>query len=335
MKSNRIKNKIALLLGGNSPEREVSLSSGLAIYKALENLNYNVKIIDPAYGENQPEDQEKFFQTKPFTEISTSNYIRAFNSTHFENIDIVFIALHGKWGEDGTVQSLLELKKISYTGSGVLASAVSMDKALSKVIFQHHNVNTPDWIIIDGNKSNTDIKAHVKKSIGYPCIIKPNDQGSTIGLSLCESEDQLESGIAEAGKFSNNVLLEKFIEGRELTVGILDDQPLPPLEIIPKHSLYDYECKYTDGMSSYEVPARLPEEIKILLQQQALLAYKALGCRSYGRVDFRLSKENVPYCLELNTLPGMTGNSLVPKMALAAGISFENLIEKITINSRR
>src|SRR3972149_1559562 len=249
--------KIALVVGGTSTERNVSKSSGQSIYKALLSLGCNPIVVDPAYGINQPKDKSSFFAHDDTLEISNLNYVRVVNSKLFDNVDIAFLALHGKWGEDGTIQSLLELRGVKYTGSKVLASALAMDKIMSKILF------------------------------------------------------------------------EEFIDGQEVTVAVLDNQPLPVLEIKPKHNVYDYECKYTSGMSEYEVPAKIPEEVVKQIQDQALAAHISLGCEVYSRADFRLSNELKPYCLEVNTLPGMTSTSLVPKMAKAVGISFEELIEKI------
>lgn len=322
--------KVLLLVGGISPEREVSKSSGENIYKALVELGYSVTIVDPAYGDNQPTNATDFFAEKNYTEISKENYIKAVNLKIFDNIDLVFNALHGKYGEDGIVQSLLELKNIKYTGSGVLPSSLTMDKCASKILFQHFNVSTPDWFCISQNELDfTLIKKQISSKFGYPCVIKPNDQGSTIGLTICKSEEGIEESINLAFQFSNKVVVEEFISGHELTVGVIDNIVLPPLEIKPLKGFYDYEAKYSDGMSEYEVPAKFPDEVINLLQSQAKLAYDALGCTAYARLDFRVNDKNEVYCLEANTLPGMTSHSLLPKMAKAANISFNELIEKI------
>ena len=325
-----IKNlKIALLLGGTSPEREVSKSSAKSIYNALLNLGYQVKLIDPAYGTNQPDEIEDFFNDQDFTKISNKNYVECVASSLFDDIDLVFIALHGKWGEDGTIQSLLELRGVKYTGSKVLASSITMDKLMSKILFQHYNIKTPGWIVAENGDLNDDIESQIKNKFGFPCVIKPNDQGSTVGLTICNNESEVKDAIKLALEFSDKALIEQYIDGHEVTVAVLNDKALPVLEIKPKHKLYDYECKYTHGMSEYEVPANLPDNVKSELQNEALLAFKALGCSVYGRADFRLSRDFQPYCLEVNTLPGMTSTSLVPKMALSVGISFDELIDRI------
>ncbi|MDR3628580.1 MAG: D-alanine--D-alanine ligase, partial [Ignavibacteriaceae bacterium] len=216
-----------------------------------------------------------------------------------------------------------------YTGSNVVTSAIAMDKLLSKILFRHYDINTPAWIVVEKHDEVTVIKKKIKENFGYPCVVKPNDQGSTVGLTICKNADGLSKALKLAQKFANKVLIEEYIPGHEVTVGVLDNKPLPVLEIKPKHGFYDYKCKYTHGMSVYEVPANLPEWVQLELQSQALKAYNALGCKVYSRMDFRLSNDYNTYCLEVNTLPGMTSTSLVPKMAKAVGISFEELIDKI------
>ena len=322
--------RIALLVGGTAPEREVSKESSKSILGALKTLGYQVKVINPAYGVNQPQNEEDFFTEKDFTEISNKNYVEAVNSSLFDDVDLAFIGLHGKWGEDGTIQSLLELKGIKYTGAKVLPSALAMDKVMTKIMFKHFGVPTPIWIAIKRDKIDyAQIKKEINDAFGYPVVIKPADEGSTFGLTVCRNEDEIEKAVELAGKFSRKILAEEYIPGRELTVGVLDKQVLPVLEIVPKNGLYDYECKYTDGMSEYIVPADIPKDIAEFIQAQALKAYNAVECSNYGRVDFRLTDENKAYCLEVNTLPGMTSHSLIPKMAKAVGIGFNELVDRI------
>ena len=324
------KPKVALLVGGTSPEREVSKMSGKGVLQALKKLGYPAIVVDPAYGLNQPKDEESFFNEKDFSDISNRNCIDALNSHLFNDVDVVFSAMHGKWAEDGTIQSLLELRGLSYTGSKVKASALAMDKNISKTIFKQVGVNTAEWFCLTKEKSEPDsVAEQIKRKINFPCIIKPNDQGSTVGLKFVENELEVEEGITIAMQFSSRVLIERYIPGREITVGILGSQALPVLEIVPKSGLYDYKSKYTPGMSEYIVPARIPEDLSKEARKQALIAFQSLGCEGYGRVDFRLSNENIIYCLEVNTLPGMTPLSLVPKAARSSGISFEELIERI------
>ncbi len=332
MSNNNI--NVALLVGGTSPEREVSKNTGKSILKALLDLDYKVKVIDPAFGLNQPKEIEIFFEEKDYTERTNRNFVEAINSTMFDDVDFAFIALHGKWGEDGAIQSLLELRGIKYTGSKVLASSLAMDKSMAKVMFQHFDVDTPRWFVI--NKYDTDfelIKTKIKKFFGYPCVIKPNDEGSTIGLTICRGDVEVSQAIIKAQQFSKKVLVEEYIPGHELTVAVVDQRALPVLEIKPKSGFYDYENKYTQGRTDYIVPAEIPQKVAEHLQHQALLAFNSLGCESYARIDFRVTNDFKSYCLEVNTLPGMTSTSLVPKMAKAACISFEDLIDRIIKNS--
>lgn len=296
----------------------------------MQNLGYDVVVLDPAYGINQPFDVEDYFNEKDFADISNENYLDAINLISPNEFDVAFLALHGKYGEDGTIQSLLELKGIKYTGSKVLSSALAMDKIMSKILFEEYNVPTPKWFHFKYDEFTTDeVNALINKKFGYPAVIKPNDQGSTVGLTICKTPDQLDEAIHNAFEFSDRILVEEYIAGREVTVAVLDQIAFPVLEIKPKHGIYDYECKYTAGMSEYIVPAEINDDVAKLLQKIAVQAYNSLRCEVYARVDFRLSNENEAYALEVNTLPGMTSLSLVPKMAKAVGISFEQLIEKI------
>ena len=324
------KPKVALLVGGTSPEREVSKMSGKGVLQALKGLQYPTIIVDPAYGLNQLKEEEQFFLKNDFGEISNRNCIDAINSGLLDNVNVVFSALHGKWAEDGTIQSLLELRGLKYTGSKVLASALAMDKEMSKVIFRQAGVQTADWFTVKYKSFEPVLIAdEINQRFGFPCIIKANDQGSTVGLKLVKDESEVEEGIVLAQQFSSKALIEKYIPGRELTVAILINEALPVLEIVPKSGLYDYKSKYTSGMSEYIVPADIPNEVAEKAQQQALTAFHALGCEGYSRVDFRMNNDNELYCLEVNTLPGMTPLSLVPKAAKAVGISFEELIKRI------
>ncbi len=320
--------KIILLAGGSSPEREISLRSGKAIYKALLELGHTVTLVDPALGKDQPKNDEEFFNPDINKgKISTQNYIDSFQLDSFSNVDLVFIALHGKWGEDGTVQSILDLMNLKYTGSGVLSSSICIDKNLTKVIVKHFDVITPEWKVFSKNEKQN-VKNFVKE-IGLPVIFKPNDQGSTIGFSLVNNFEDLDPAFEEALKYSNQVLVEKYIKGRELTVSILGEKALPIIEVKPTHQLYDYECKYTKGMTQYICPAELNSKIAELVQEQAMIAFKACKCEVFGRVDFILDENNTPFFLEINTIPGMTDLSLVPMAAKAIGMNFNQLIKKI------
>ncbi len=334
---------IIVLTGGTSAERNVALASGKAIAGALRRSGHNVKVIDPVFGANQP-DEETIFQDRPVigSEFPTIEELNAFSnrkvmecisSALFDNIDIVFLGLHGKFGEDGRIQSLLELRGVKYTGSGVTSSAMAMDKNISKIMFNHYNIPTAKWLMLKkGNSEPIKVDESIKLQIGYPAVIKPNDEGSTVGLSIVQPdvEDvQLGKALDDAFEYSDCVMAEEYIDGRELTVAILGDVSLPVVEIKPKSGFYDYVHKYTKGFTDYFCPADLPEKLANDIREKAMIAHKSLGCSVYSRVDFRLNSRGESYCLEVNTLPGMTELSLVPKAAGASGISFEDLLNRI------
>ncbi len=330
--------KIAVLLGGSSPERMVSIASGKGVVNALRELGHDVVAIDPALGTEQIKEQELFAQAvganPPYQEfldrLSPRNYLTTIDSRLLDGVDLAFVILHGKWGEDGMIQSLLELRSIPYTGSGIMASAIAMDKVMSKKLFLHHGTPTAKWYDYRVNSSSR--SALVKKAvaeIGYPNVVKPNDQGSSVAITIVKNESELDSALDEAEKFSETVLVEQFIDGAELTVGILGDEPLPVIEIRPHGGFYDYHHKYTKGMTDYLVPAPIEKSLATKLQEISLETFRSLGCRGFGRVDFRVGGDGTPYCLEVNTIPGMTETSLVPKAAAAAGISFRELVSKI------
>ncbi len=330
--------KVLVLMGGVSLERDVSLASGAAIARALEELGHDVTTLDSA-GESEiatgqtkliPED----IKTTPpdLQEISRLDRRQSLKLATLETLpdfDAVFLGLHGGAGEDGTIQSLLELADVKYTGSGRLSSALCMNKAISKKLFEREGIPTPDWMLLKKSEFTEDDFDELRQEFPAPVIVKPNDQGSTVGLTLVEEDDQFMKAIDDAFAVTDEVLIEDYIDGRELTVAVLGDQPLPVVEIMPKNKLYDYECKYTEGMCSYKCPADLPDELAVELQELGLRAFRALNCSGYARVDFRMNAENDLFCLEVNTLPGMTKTSLVPKAAKAAGMSFNDLIQKI------
>lgn len=322
--------KIALLVGGVSPESAVSKESSQAIYKALLELGYDTKIIDPGYGLNQPKNPEDFFKQEDYTEKSVSNMFEALTSELLYDIDLVFLGLHGDWGEDGRIQSLLEMRNIKYTGSGVLASALAMDKSKTKIHLKENNVPTANWFTVE--KSSFDLNESEQKLssvTGVPFIVKPNRGGSSVGLSICNSISELKQALELVFKYCDEAIVEQFVAGRELTVGVLGNKILPVLEIKPKNEYYDYECKYTDGMSEYKVPAEIDSEVAVKMQQDAMKAFNAVGCSNYARIDFLMNEKNEYFCLEINTLPGMTSHSLVPKAAAHIGISFVSLIDEI------
>jgi len=326
--------RITVLLGGTSMERDVSLASGLRIASALRSRGHSVMAVDTVRGPLSEHDEQQLMRQpvmKPappshgeLDEMGKDALARlAGFLPEAADTDVVFLALHGGTGEDGTLQAILDLAGLPYTGSGHLASALAMDKDLSKRLFRAAGVRTPDWLMAPAS-----VEAIVQ-GIGLPAIVKPSKQGSTVGLALVREAGALETAIAEAFRYDDEVMVEQYIPGRELTVGVLGDEALPVGEIIPKHEIYDYECKYTPGMAEERFPAEIPTETADAAQRQALDAFHALKLRGYARIDFRLTEDGRLYCLEANTLPGMTELSLIPQGAAAVGIPFPDLCERI------
>jgi len=325
--------KITVLLGGTSSERNVSLASGIRIVQALRSRGHKVIALDPARGVISDAEERELSTgkvgAKPPTLESLSKFAEGTflpNLTSMKEIkdaEVVFLGLHGGQGEDGTIQALLDMARVKYTGSGHLASALAMDKDLSKKLFRAAEVNTADWLMAPATIEQ------VEGMLGMPVVVKPSKEGSTVGLTLVKKREDLLAAIREASKYDDEVMIERFVPGRELTVGVLGTVALPVGEIIAKHEIYDYECKYTAGMATEEFPAKLSPEATGRVQQQALAAFKALKLGGCARIDFRLTTEGEFYCLEANTLPGMTELSLIPQGAAAMGISFPELCERI------
>ena len=337
---------IVLITGGPSAEREVSIVSSKSIVKALRELGHKVRVIDPVNGVNIAEEDEIFKggvrKESPSLEelseihrLSNKNILNCINSDIFDNTDLAFLGVHGKFGEDGKIQTLLELRGINYTGSDVFSSALAMDKNVSKIILRSAGIKTPEWLVLNKNTYDGDhekLNKSISGSVGYPCVVKPNDEGSTVGLSIVQPdvEDvQLGRSLELAFSYSDKVLIEQYIKGRELTVPVIDEKAFPVIEIRPKDGFYDYEHKYTKGMTEYFCPAEIPLEIENKAKEHALKAHRILGCSVYSRIDYILDEKNELYCLEVNTLPGMTETSLVPKSAAANGMSFNQLIDRI------
>ena len=337
--------KITVLMGGASSERNVSLASGMQIVTALRSRGHDVTAFDPSRGmidaDTERELSEKGVGTEPpsldiLAKSTGGSFLPALETySELAGADVVFLALHGGQGEDGTLQALLDMAHISYTGSGHLASALAMDKDLSKKLFRAAGVQTADWLMAPASIDE------VEKALGLPVVVKPSKQGSTVGLTVVKERGQFEEAVKEAWRFDDEVMIEKFIPGRELTVGVLGDQAFPVGEIKPKHEIYDYECKYTAGMAEEEFPAQLSATTTVRMQQQAVAAFRALKLGGCARVDFRLAfsddgeGEGEFYCLEVNTLPGMTELSLIPQGAAAMGLSFADLCEAIVNLARR
>ena len=292
------KETIAVLMGGNSSEREVSLKSGSAVLNALIKRGYNAVKLDPANG---------------IEPILAGNF------------DKVFIALHGNLGEDGSFQGLLELLSIPYTGSGILASAATMDKVFAKKMMLSEGMETPEFITV------TDIPTtgmEIELPFDYPVIVKPSSEGSTVGITRVDKPENLTETVREAFNYGSKIIVEKFIQGRELTVSVIDNQALPIIEIVPKTGFYDYEAKYTKGMTEYIVPAKISADMEEIISKMAMNTYDLFNCRGAARVDFILSDKG-PTILEINTIPGMTETSLLPMAASNSGISFDYLVETI------
>jgi D-alanine-D-alanine ligase len=336
--------RITVLMGGTSSERDVSLASGLRVAQALRSRGHTVTSVDTVRGALSPADESAMLasgvmHTLPpeqdalmrMSETALPATVRAMPTAG--EVDVVFLGLHGGQGEDGTIQALLDLTGVPYTGSGHLASALAMDKDLSKHLFRAAGVPTPDWWMVragdDESWRTADYAARAAQAIGMPIIVKPSKQGSTVGLSLVKAPADLAPAIADAFRYDDEVMIEQFIAGRELTVGVLGDDALPVGEIIPKHEIYDYECKYTAGMAVEVFPAELTDAERTEVQRLAIRAFRALKLRGYARIDFRMTKEGTFHCLEANTLPGMTELSLIPQGAAAAGIPFAELCERI------
>ena len=286
--------KVAVLFGGKSAEREVSLKSGAGVLAALQRQGVDAHAFDPA--------------ERPLDEL------RAF--------DRAFIMLHGRYGEDGTIQGALELMGIPYTGSGVMASAVGMDKWRTKLLWRAVGLPIPEFVMLD---ENSDFAA-VERQLGLPLFVKPACEGSSIGVSKVRQPGELQAAWREAAKHDSLVIAEQAILGGEYTVAILGEQVLPIIKIVPATDFYDYEAKYLRDDTQYLCPCGLPEAREMELRAQALEAFLALGCRGWGRVDFLMDDAGRAYLLEVNTSPGMTDHSLVPMAARVAGISYEQLV---------
>jgi D-alanine-D-alanine ligase len=328
--------KVAVLLGGDSAERDVSLASGAGIMRALRAKGHTVHAVDPALPPGTPtEPPAARIGESPPAELAPLAPEDAFawlGSDEIRSADVVFVALHGGKGEDGTIQAQLEAAGKAYTGSGVLGSALAMNKDRSKALFREAGVQTAPHLLVRTTyvPQREEARAEVERMFPFPVVIKPNTQGSSVGFSFVPEAGSFDLALAQAACFGGDCIVERYVAGREITAAVLDGLPLPLVEIIPEGGFYDYKRKYTKGTSRYMAPAELPEEVASRIKRDAVLAYHALVCRDYARVDFRLSVEGEPYCLEVNTLPGMTELSLVPMAAKAAGIGFEELVERIS-----
>lgn len=288
------KKKVAVLMGGPSSEREISFKSGRAVCEALKGTEYEPIAIDAV-----DEWQSELKRVNPA---------------------VVFIALHGKFGEDGTVQAILQQMKIPYTGSGVQGSRLAMDKIASRKIFQQAGIPVPEYIVADKPSYEID-----SSRIDFPLVVKPSSQGSSIGLTIIEDESELKKAMGLAYSFDEHIIVERFVKGEELTVGILGEQPLPVIKIVPKRKFYDYKAKYTDKQTEYLVPAAIDRKLYAKAQELGLAAHRALGCMDFSRADMILGEDGVIRLLEVNSIPGLMSKSLLPKAAAAIGMDFRQL----------
>ena len=296
---------VALLAGGASGEREISLASGAGAKAALEEAGFTVTVFDPASKED----------------------LKDLVSGQF---DVAFICLHGRYGEDGTIQGLLEILGIPYIGSGVWSSALAMDKARAKVFYRHFGINTPPSATLHAGKPY-DIERIVER-VGFPCVVKPANEGSALGVHIVEDKQALEQAISKVFTLDAEILVETYIKGTELTVSVLgneEPEALPIIEIVPKNDFYDFESKYAPGGSEHICPARLSVEDTAKVQEMAIAAHKALGCTGVSRTDIIMDGNGVCWTLETNTVPGMTSTSLLPDAARAAGYTFAELCTRL------
>ncbi len=331
--------RITVLTGGASAERDVALASARQVVPALRSVGHEVVVVDTVTG-FVPESRESdhLLGKVGITWPSVAELVdreRTFMLTalaalpEVRETEVVFLALHGGRGEDGTIQAILETLGVPYTGSGPLGSGLAMDKDVSKRLFRDAGVSTAKWRMAPISA------AEAGKALGWPLVVKPSKQGSTVGLTVVKRADDFDRAVWFAGEYDDEVMVEAFIPGRELTVGILDGKALAVGEIIPQHEIFDYECKYTPGMSEEIFPADIPAAVTAECQRLGVAAHECLKLGGYSRVDFRLTPEGGLFCLEANTLPGMTATSLLPQSGKAVGIEFAALCDQICRSARR
>jgi D-alanine-D-alanine ligase len=293
--------KVGVIAGGISSEREVSLRSGQAVFNALKELGFNSVFIDAGKDLCEKIKEEK--------------------------IDIAFLVLHGGWGENGAVQGMLEVMGIPYTGSGVLSSALAMDKEATKKIFIYHGIPVPPFKVV--YKQDYFSLSFNLEPLSFPLVVKPAEEGSSVGVNIVKNEVELKSALENAFKYGQRAILEKFIEGREIHIGVLGDKALGGVEVRPKKGFYDYESKYTKGLTEYILPPEINNDLYEKLKDLGLKAHKALGCKGGTRVDMIVDSNGNPYVLEVNTIPGMTETSLLPKISQLSGYDFKGLVKEI------
>ena len=330
--------RITVLTGGTSAERDVAIASAVQVVAALRSRGHEVAVVDTARGYIPEPDETSLLSGVVGTVPPSIDQLHSLergllmsglgNLAVVRDAEVLFLALHGGRGEDGTLQTLLEMVGVPYTGSGRLGSAMAMDKDVSKRLFRMAGVPTADWVMAPADKERVD------RDFGWPVVVKPSKQGSTVGLTVVKRAGDYQEAVALARRYDDEVMIERFVPGRELTVGVLQGRALAVGEIIPRHEIFDYECKYTPGMSQEIFPADLPSAVAGECGRLALLAHEALKLGGYSRVDFRLTPAGELFCLEVNTLPGMTATSLLPQAARAVGIEFPDLCERICRTAR-
>ncbi|HET9604034.1 MAG TPA: D-alanine--D-alanine ligase [Gemmatimonadales bacterium] len=330
---------ITVLTGGTSSERDVALASASQIVAALRSRGHDVSVVDTALGYVPEKEEDGLLGAAVGAEPPSVERLRTLERglllsglsglRAVRDADVLFLALHGGHGEDGTLQTLLEMVGVPYTGSGRLGSGMAMDKDISKRLFRQAGVPTADWCMAPIPV------ARAEEKFGWPLVVKPSKEGSTVGLTVVQRAEDFDAAVALARQYDDEVMVERFVPGRELTVGILEGKSLAVGEIVPRHDIFDYECKYTPGMSTETFPADLPESVARECGRLGVLAHEALKLGGYSRVDFRLTPEGRLFCLEVNTLPGMTATSLMPQSAAAVGIEFPELCERICRTARR
>jgi len=333
--------KVVVLMGGKTPEHEVSLISGREVVKNLAKEKFDIlPVVISKNGENWELVDKKSFlmRAKDFSfgekeggwNFSDSRKLKGLEELK-ELCDVIFIAMHGPFGEDGTVQGMLELLGIVYTGPGVLSSSIGMDKVMFRKVMEAEGIVIPKYLVL--RKGEKEVLERVEKKVGPPpYFVKPSNQGSSVGISRADNKKELKEAIGAAFLYSDVILVDEYVSGVELTCGVLgneEPEALPIVEIIPKAKFFDYESKYENKGAEEIVPARISDELTKKVQEMAIGVYKALGCAGFSRVDFILKNKKEPVVLEINTIPGLTPSSLLPKSALAAGFSYSDLLEKI------
>ena len=326
--------RITVLTGGATAERTVAFAGAAQVVAALRGRGHQVHVVDIASGVLSADAEARLLVPQVGTVLPDTSALAADERRMLcgglaglavvQGADVLFPVVHGGAGEGGLLQAVLEMIGVPYTGSGPLGSALAVDKDLSKRLFRDVGVPVPEWCMTPPAEP-----ADAAAELGWPVIVKPSKQGSTVGLTLVKRKPDLDAAVAEAARWDDEVMIEQFIPGRELTVGVLGDEALPVGEIIPRHELFDYECKYTPGMSEEVFPAVLEPKIARRVQALAVAAHRALKLGGYSRIDFRLGSKGDIFCLEANNLPGMTGTSLFPQAARAAGIEYPDMCERI------